>query len=134
MGHLPVRIGLVAIAPRCVCVSERKGTATWSSRSACRLTAWRTADAAHRCDHLDSSAAAPPPRGSLEPVAAFSCCLGGVIAHKVSRRFAGWPPRRAANRLLRAQRILILQCAAPDVARQKGKSALCSKRFRVLMR
>eukprot|EP00964_Phaeocystis_antarctica_P093666 scaffold60497_cov78-Phaeocystis_antarctica.AAC.3 len=59
-----------------------------SQRCACRLTAWRTADAARRCDHLDSSAAAPPPRhaprGSLERVAAFSCCPGGVIGRKES--------------------------------------------------
>eukprot|EP00964_Phaeocystis_antarctica_P162122 scaffold135784_cov178-Phaeocystis_antarctica.AAC.2 len=47
-----------------------------TQKSACRWTAWRTADAARRCDHLDSSAAATPPRGSLERVAAFSCFRG----------------------------------------------------------
>eukprot|EP00964_Phaeocystis_antarctica_P162342 scaffold136462_cov178-Phaeocystis_antarctica.AAC.2 len=51
-----------------------------SQKSACTLTARRTADVAHRCDHLDSSAAAAPARGRSS-LLLHSLAVRGVLSH-----------------------------------------------------
>eukprot|EP00964_Phaeocystis_antarctica_P065917 scaffold39812_cov74-Phaeocystis_antarctica.AAC.2 len=109
MGRPPVRIGLEAIHTSLVCVSEHKGTATWSSVAASRDLPMRARQSGVQVDRVAHGGRRPslrPPRqqrggaagtGSLERVAAFSG--RGVSSHErllMRGRFA-WGGRLAVR-------------------------------------
>eukprot|EP00964_Phaeocystis_antarctica_P043440 scaffold24926_cov67-Phaeocystis_antarctica.AAC.7 len=97
VGRPPVRIGLEAIHTSLVCVSEHKGTATWSSVAASRDLPMRARKKRVQLDSMAHGGRRPslrPPRqqrggGAATGIARACCCIlllsGGCrIARKVT--------------------------------------------------